>query len=101
MKYKSNPTRSGMNLFGLSGHRFSARLGLAVVTIVALPANSVFAHPGHDHHAPQSGIMHWLLAPAHAIPILACLGFVVGIAIWKLRSANRRSTMVELDPSKS
>jgi hydrogenase/urease accessory protein HupE len=100
MKYKTNLIRSGMNLLGLSGRRFSVRLCLVAVAVLALQANSVFAHPGHDHHAPQSGIMHWLLAPAHAIPILTCLGFGVGFAIWKLRSANRRSITVDIDPSK-
>ena len=100
MKYTANLPRSGMNMFGLSVHRFSARLSLVVAAIVALQANSVFAHPGHDHHAPQSGIMHWLLAPTHAIPMLACLGFVIGFTIWKIRLTNRRSNTVGIDPSK-
>jgi hydrogenase/urease accessory protein HupE len=90
-----------MNLFVLSSRPFFVRLSFVIAAAISLQSKSVFAHPGHDHHAPQYGIMHWLLAPTHAIPILACLGIIVGLAIWKLRSSNRLSATVDMDSSES
>jgi hypothetical protein len=90
-----------MNFFGLSRRPFFVRLGLVFAVVISLQSKSVFAHPGHDHHVTQDGIMHWLLAPTHAIPILACLGIIGGLAIWKLRSSNRLSAAVDLDSSES
>lgn len=72
-----------------------------IVALVLLQAHHAFGHPGHDHHLPQSGILHWLLAPTHAIPILVGLGLIVGFAVWKLRSSKLSSSADELGPNKN
>ena len=101
MKQKSYSVRFGMKLFGRLVRSSTMRFGLIVAVMVLLQPNFVLAHPGHDHQAPQTGIMHWLLAPTHAIPIVACLGLAVGFAIWKFRSVSRKSNTINLDASNS
>lgn len=97
MTRKAHPKRFYMYLFGPSGCSSFLRFGCMITAMSVLQPNFVFAHPGHDHHAPQTGFMHWLLAPTHAIPIFACLGLAVGLAIWKLRSVASKSTMLNSD----
>ncbi|MCU0711053.1 MAG: hypothetical protein MUC43_03265 [Pirellula sp.] len=101
MKIKCTPARLGTSPFGFTDRFMVMRLALLIAALVSLPANTACAHPGHDHHAPQSGIMHWLLAPTHALPILGCLGLFVGFAIWKLRTTKRRSCAVDIDPGQN
>ncbi|MFN7876789.1 MAG: hypothetical protein ACK5PB_15820 [Pirellula sp.] len=92
MMHKAFPMRFCINLFRLSAYHSFLRSGFIVTGMVLLQPSLVVAHPGHDHHAPQTGIMHWLLAPTHAALILACLGLAFGFAIWKLRSVIYKST---------
>lgn len=72
-----------------------------IAAFLLLQAGHAFGHPGHDHHLPQSGVLHWLLAPAHAIPILAGLGLIVGFALWKLRLLQLSSSSAEIGPNKN
>jgi hydrogenase/urease accessory protein HupE len=61
----------------------------ALCSMFTLSSSQLFAHPGHDHHVPQTGILHWLLAPIHAIPILLVIGLLITIVAWKLRLSSR------------
>lgn len=56
--------------------------------VVAAAGAPLFAHPGHDAHAPQHGVIHWLLSPVH----WTMMGFVVAIffaLLFSFRLANQ------------
>ncbi|XZE44636.1 hypothetical protein SH467x_004249 [Pirellulaceae bacterium SH467] len=67
------------------------RLSIFIVTTAAMAtfANPVFAHPGHDAHVPQEGLLHWVLSPSHATAI----GFMV-VAAFLVFAAVRRSDWI-------
>ena len=70
----------------------SRQLAFALVCLSILSYPSfAFGHPGHDHHAPQTGLLHWLLAPVHAIPLLAGFSLLAAFLVWKLRAVLRRA----------
>lgn len=48
----------------------------AFVSVVAT-ATPLFAHPGHDAHAPQHGLFHWLSSPVHWL----MMGLVAAVAL--------------------
>lgn len=62
---------------------------LLAFMVVAAAGAPLFAHPGHDAHAPQHGVIHWLLSPVH----WTMMGFLVAIffaLLFSFRLANLR-----------
>lgn len=53
----------------------STLVRMATFAICFASASAAWGHPGHDAHAPQQGLSHWLLSPIH------CITIVCGIAI--------------------
>lgn len=58
------------------------RRGILAASMIAtlLQSGVVLAHEGHGHPSWQSGVMHYVLNPVHAIPVLlvGCVAFLVG-----------------------
>lgn len=52
---------------------------MATFAICFVSSSAVWGHPGHDHHAPQVGISHWLLSPIHCITIVCGVAMVAGL----------------------
>lgn len=45
----------------------------------------LFAHPGHDHAAPESNLVHMILASGAIVLIGACVTFLKKKSLWKGR----------------
>ncbi|AMV30730.1 hypothetical protein VN12_01345 [Pirellula sp. SH-Sr6A] len=71
------------------------RLSIFTVSLAALAtfAPRVFAHPGHDAHAPQQGLLHWLLSPVHwtAAGLIVFIGFFVFAALRRNDSTAKKT----------
>jgi len=69
------------------------RRGILAASLVTtlLQSGIAVAHEGHGHPAWQSGVMHYVLNPVHAIPVLlvGCVALLVS-RIVAVRSARRR-----------
>jgi hydrogenase/urease accessory protein HupE len=57
------------------------RVIICCLTFLTVAATSapLFAHPGHDAHAPQHGLFHWLLSPVHCAAIGLGAAIVMGV----------------------
>ena len=58
-----------------------------------------FAHPGHDHNAPQTGLVHYLLSPMHVFQLVAVAALVVGLAIAIRTVWNKKISKTVVQPS--
>jgi hypothetical protein len=62
-------------------------LGTALAaTVLALPLAAA-AHPGHGADAVADTLLHYLLEPEHALPLLGVAG--LGALLWGRRARHR------------
>lgn len=73
-------------------------LGLPSFGFCCITSLVAHAHPGHDSHAPQTGLLHYFASPTHVIQIVAIAALAVGAAYFIVRSllAKRGSESVNL-----
>jgi hypothetical protein len=64
--------------------------GLVFLTIAH--CSPLVAHEGHGHPEHQNGLLHYLLNPAHSLPVLATVAcLAAGVSGWRwLRCRNAR-----------
>lgn len=63
----------------------------AAMVVTCLQSTVAVAHEGHGHASWQTGVMHYVLNPVHAIPVLlvGCVALLVGRMV-VARAARRR-----------
>ncbi|MFO0978451.1 MAG: hypothetical protein U0996_18740 [Planctomycetaceae bacterium] len=63
----------------------------AALVITGLQSTVAVAHEGHGHTSWQTGVMHYVLNPIHAIPVLlvGCVAVLVGRMVAN-RAGRRR-----------
>jgi hydrogenase/urease accessory protein HupE len=61
---------------------------IAIACTLFTMISSVSAHEGHGNPEHQSGVMHYVVNPSHAIPVvLVCL--VALMVVWFIRRVRR------------